>query len=136
MPVSIQGQIAVTDTRNHRIQLFSPDGVFINKFGSENCEQMLKHFDSPRGICFTPPGNIIVTDFNNHRLVIIDKHLTGAQFMGSEGSDEKRFVRPQGVVCDDQGHVIVADSRNHRVQVIITLKICWKFEKRAFAART
>lgn len=79
------GQIVVSDTRNHRIQIFMPDGVFVNKYGFEGAAAMWKHFDSPRGVCFTPTGSIIVSDFNNHRIIIIDSSLEQAQFLGSEG---------------------------------------------------
>ncbi|VEN37474.1 unnamed protein product [Callosobruchus maculatus] len=111
------GQIVVSDTRNHRIQLFTPEGTFINKFGFECTSTMWKHFDSPRGVCFTPKGNVIVTDFNNHRLVVVDNNFLQAQFLGQEGSSYKQFLRPQGVVCDDEGRIVVADSRNNRIQV-------------------
>lgn len=111
------GHIVVSDTRNHRVQLFAADGTYLNKYGFEGTATMWKHFDSPRGVCFTPNGNIIVTDFNNHRLVVIDSHFMQAQFLGQEGSNFKQFLRPQGIVCDDEGNIIVADSRNNRIQV-------------------
>jgi tripartite motif-containing protein 71 len=78
---------------------------------------MWKHFDSPRGVCWAPDNRVIVTDFNNHRLVVIEPDFSTARFLGGEGSQAKQFLRPQGVAVDDEGHIIVADSRNHRVQV-------------------
>lgn len=115
--VDSKGRIVVSDTRNHRIQLFSADGTFLNKYGYENTSAMWKHFDSPRGVCFGFNGMVIVTDFNNHRLVVIDSSFRNARFLGSEGSGAKEFLRPQGVAVDKEGHIIVADSRNHRIQV-------------------
>ena len=44
-------QILVSDTRNHRIQLFTPNGEYLAKYGFEGPHW--KHFDSPRGVCFT-----------------------------------------------------------------------------------
>lgn len=115
------GQIVVSDTRNHRIQLFSADGTFLNKYGFEGAATMWKHFDSPRGVCFTPTGSVIVSDFNNHRIIIIDSNLEQAQFLGAEGGGTKQFLRPQGIICDDEGRIIVADSRNNRIQVSATM---------------
>ncbi|XP_044740184.1 E3 ubiquitin-protein ligase TRIM71 isoform X2 [Chrysoperla carnea] len=112
-----QSQLVVADTRNHRIQLFGPDGTFLSKYGFEGASPMWKHFDSPRGVCFSPDGQIIVTDFNNHRLVVIDSGFIQARFLGSEGTGDRQFLRPQGVICDDDGNFIVADSRNNRIQV-------------------
>lgn len=110
-------QIVVSDTRNHRIQLFSSDGCYITKYGFEGSSQMWKHFDSPRGVAFTPQGGVIVTDFNNHRLVVVEPNFQNAQFLGQEGASFKQFLRPQGLICDDEGRIVVADSRNNRIQV-------------------
>ncbi|XP_046662538.1 E3 ubiquitin-protein ligase TRIM71 isoform X2 [Homalodisca vitripennis] len=115
--VDSTGRIVVSDTRNHRIQLFAADGTFLNKYGYENTTTMWKHFDSPRGVCFGYNGMVIVTDFNNHRLVVIDANFRNARFLGSEGHGAKEFLRPQGVAVDKNGQIIVADSRNHRIQV-------------------
>lgn len=111
------GQICVSDTRNHRIQLFTSDGVFLRKFGFEGTQHQWRSFDSPRGVCFDPYGHILVTDFNNHRVVIVDFTFTKGRYLGSEGSGQKQFLRPQGIVCDDQGRIIIADSRNNRIVV-------------------
>jgi len=56
---------------------------------------MWKHFDSPRGVAFTKDGRLIVTDFNNHRLVIIQPDMQSARYLGSEGSQTLQFLRPQ-----------------------------------------
>ena len=77
-------QILVSDTRNHRIQLFTPNGEYIAKYGFEGREW--KHFDSPRGVCFMPDGQIVVTDFNNHRLLVVNQELSCAQYLGKEVS--------------------------------------------------
>jgi NHL repeat len=36
----------------------------------------LKGLTTPRGICFTPNGDVIISDFENHRLLLIDATLT------------------------------------------------------------
>jgi tripartite motif-containing protein 71 len=115
--VNLEGRIIVSDTRNHRIQLFSANGNFLYKFGFENQSSMWKHFDSPRGVCFSHEGQVIVTDFNNHCLVVLSPELSNPHFLGREGSGPKEFTRPQGVCVDEDGHIIVADSRNNRIQV-------------------
>ncbi|KAF4522049.1 hypothetical protein B566_EDAN004031 [Ephemera danica] len=111
-----ESRIVVSDTRNHRVQLFDANGTYLCKYGFESAAGMWKHFDSPRGVCWAPDQRVIVTDFNNHRLVVIEPDFSSARFLGGEGSQVKQFLRPQGVAVDDEGHIIVADSRNHRVQ--------------------
>lgn len=111
------GWIVVSDTRNHRIQLFTADGSYIGKYGFENSSCMWKHFDSPRGVCFGPNSQIFITDFNNHRLVVLEKNCKNIRFLGTEGSGTKQFLRPQGVAVDHDGHIVIADSRNNRILV-------------------
>ncbi|XP_072942355.1 protein wech [Epargyreus clarus] len=127
--VNTLGNIVVTDTRNHRIQLFSSDGSFVTKFVFEgaNPAKMLKGPTTPRGVCFTISGNIIVSDFENHRLLMVDPTLTKVlHCVGREGSGIGELNRPSGIVTDDDGRIIVADSKNHRVLVFTSeLRILW-----------
>lgn len=76
--VNTKSQILVTDSRNHRIQMFSPDGHFISRFSFDglNHSRYLKGLTTPRGVAFTPQGNIIISDFENHRLILIDSSMT------------------------------------------------------------
>jgi tripartite motif-containing protein 71 len=115
--VNSEGQIIVSDTRNHRIQLFSANGNFITKFGYEPQSHNLKHFDSPRGVCFGHDGKVIVTDFNNHHIVVLDPFLSNPRYVGREGRGPEELTRPQGICIDEYGHIIVADSRNNRIQI-------------------
>lgn len=80
--VNSKGEMLVTDSRNHRIQLFNPDGHFISRFCFDgvNHSRSLKGLTTPRGVCFTPQGDIIVSDFENHRLLLIDSALTKVEF--------------------------------------------------------
>lgn len=118
--VNSRGEILVTDSRNHRIQLFNPDGHFISRFSFDgvNHNRILRGLTTPRGVCFTPEGNVIVSDFENHRLLLIDGGLNKIlSAKGHEGTGVQEFCRPSGICCDDDGRVIVADSKNQRVMV-------------------
>ncbi|EJD76381.1 B-box zinc finger family protein [Loa loa] len=112
-------QIAVSDTRNHRVQMFSPQGHFIRKFGFDNSLYNYKNLDSPRGVCFLHDGQLVITDFNNHRLVVMSSRGTvDMKMYGSEGDNEGSFCRPQGITTDNEEHILVCDSRNNRIQVL------------------
>lgn len=76
------GNILVTDTRNHRIQMFTSVGHFLTKYSFDNAyyEKHLKSHITPRGICFAPNGDILVTDFENHRIMKLDGNLTMVSF--------------------------------------------------------
>lgn len=72
--------ILVSDTRNRRIQLFTHFGQYI-----WHCGQPL---DSPRGVAFLSPDRYIVSDFNKHRLLIIDRNeSSGGNGTGGSGAD-------------------------------------------------
>uniref|UniRef100_A0A182IV79 B box-type domain-containing protein n=1 Tax=Anopheles atroparvus TaxID=41427 RepID=A0A182IV79_ANOAO len=132
--VNTKGEILVTDSRNHRIQLFSPDGLFISRYSFDgvNHSRYLKGLTTPRGACFTPQGDIIISDFENHRLLLIDATLSKVlAAKGHEGSAIHEFSRPSGICCDDDGRVIVADSKNQRVLIFTPqLEFLWAVEIR------
>lgn len=110
--------IVISDSRNHRLQMFSPEGVFLRKFGHETNPSMWKYFDSPRGIAFNPEGNVVCTDFNNHRILIIDIDFMNSRILNCENiRGQKPFLRPQGMAIDDDGNIVISDSRNNRIQV-------------------
>ena len=66
--VDQEGNIIVADSRNHRIQIFQPNGNFLCSFGSHG--HALGHLDRPSGICVTPDGLIVVVDFGNNRIQV------------------------------------------------------------------
>ncbi len=55
-----ENDIAVSDTRNHRVQVFTAAGQFLRKFGFDN-SLFFKHLDSPRGVCYLPDGQLLIT---------------------------------------------------------------------------
>ncbi|XP_021699441.1 protein wech isoform X1 [Aedes aegypti] len=132
--VNIKGEILVTDSRNHRIQLFNSEGQFISRFSFDgvNHSRYLKGLTTPRGACFTPQGDVIISDFENHRLLLIDATLTKVlAAKGHEGTAVHEFSRPSGICCDDDGRVIVADSKNQRVLIFSPqLEFLWAVEIR------
>ncbi|XP_058457272.1 protein wech isoform X2 [Malaya genurostris] len=132
--VNVKGEILVTDSRNHRIQLFNSEGQFISRFSFDgvNHSRYLKGLTTPRGACFTPQGDVIISDFENHRLLLIDSTLTKVlAAKGHEGSAVHEFSRPSGICCDDDGRVIVADSKNQRVLIFSPqLEFLWAVEIR------
>lgn len=77
--------------------------------------------DSPRGIAFTPSGELVVADLNNSRVV---KFGANGQFLLSFGKaaveagkgKPGEFTEPSGVSTDKDGNIYVADSWNGRIQ--------------------
>lgn len=105
-------QIVIADSKNFRIQMFDAHGTFLKYFNSflDNVsfkkigpciysKQNEENFTQPRGICFTPAGNILVTDFTFHRIIEIDSDLEQASYFGKQGAGPNEFKRPQVRHC-------------------------------------
>ncbi|CAG5094804.1 Oidioi.mRNA.OKI2018_I69.XSR.g13879.t1.cds [Oikopleura dioica] len=88
--VNLSGEIAVSDSRNWRVQLFTFLGDYIASFGYGNEPEHLKAsvftssrpLNYPRGIVFDKKGNLLVTDFNAHTVTIIDPEFKKSMQFG------------------------------------------------------
>ena len=60
------GNVYVTDTGNKRVQVFSPDGQFLDQWGGFGVEDGL--MDEPVGLAIDEEGNIYVADTWNQRV--------------------------------------------------------------------
>jgi DNA-binding beta-propeller fold protein YncE len=80
------GQIAVSDGGNRRIDVFALDGTFLHAFGKE----------------VNPSGGDLCTA------------TTGCR-QGIEGGAAGELGRPNGLAVDGDGNLVVADLTNHRI---------------------
>jgi predicted membrane-bound mannosyltransferase/DNA-binding beta-propeller fold protein YncE len=110
------GFLYVADTKNDRIQKFSPDGEFITAWSQS--------FLEPWDVGVASDGTIYVADTWNHRIQRLDADgslLTAWGVLGqyTEGGDvgQGTFYGPRGVAIGDNGWVYVADTGNKRIQV-------------------
>ncbi len=112
--IDSEGNLLVVDTDLNRIQKFSPDGVFIVKWGSQGLSE--GQFQYPRGIATDDYGNIYVADSTNNRIQKFD--LEGAFIIswGNRGTKDGEFNEPRGIATDKHGNVYVADTYNNRIQ--------------------
>jgi hypothetical protein len=60
------GDLAVTDTGNHRVEEFLPAGTYVAKFGGKGSGD--ESFEGPQGIAADPAGNLYVADSGNNRV--------------------------------------------------------------------
>src|SRR5215469_16715241 len=115
MAVTRAGNIWVTDTGNHRVQEFGPEGKYLQQFGTKaSGESKGTELLAPEGIAATPDGMLWVTDSAGNRI---------AEFRESVSSESERFVgnatgasfkEPSGLAVDSFGDVWVAEeAANH-----------------------
>jgi DNA-binding beta-propeller fold protein YncE/ABC-type Fe3+ transport system permease subunit len=106
----------VTDACNHRISVFKLDGTFVRNMGSVGSE--LGQFRYPYGLAEDTDGNLVVCEFGNNRVQLIDKETgKGLAIWGAAGRDEGQLAYPWGVAVDKRDRVVAVDAGNNRLQV-------------------
>jgi DNA-binding beta-propeller fold protein YncE len=112
--IAPDGIVVIADTWNHRIQQFTPEGVFIRAWGKQGSGH--GEFIKPAGLAIGADGAIYVSDTFNHR---IQQFTAEGQFVrswGTEGNGNDQLRYPFGLAVDHDGTVYVADMVNNRVQ--------------------
>ena len=105
------GHIYVADKCNHRIQIFSQTGDYLNQFGHQHLKNscgILIHLD-----------NIYVTDTDQHAIFLFKlPNLTMIKRVGKEGSGNEEFNEPRQLAISPNQHLYVADTYNNRLQIM------------------
>jgi len=109
-----EGDLFVVDQINARVQVFSPDGEYLDQFGSRGAG--FGQFVRPKDIEVDEEGFIYVTDnaFNNVQLFDADFSLL--TFIGEGGREPGHFHGASGVAVRGNQFAVV-DQLGHRVQV-------------------
>jgi predicted membrane-bound mannosyltransferase/streptogramin lyase len=121
--IAFDGTIFVADSRNHRIQQFSPDGLLLNTWGSFS--NVLEGdapggtFNEPWDVAVAEDGSFFVADTFNHR---IQKFSSSGKFIKmwgvfAQGDSPDSFWGPRGIALDQEGNLFVTDTGNKRVVV-------------------
>jgi predicted membrane-bound mannosyltransferase/DNA-binding beta-propeller fold protein YncE len=116
LAIAPDGSVYVTDTWNHRIEKFTPDGKFITAWGIFGQGETPDSFYGPRGLAVDAQGRVYVTDTGNKRVAVFDANGTFLTQFGSDGLDPGQFDEPVGITVDKNGTVYVADTWNQRIQ--------------------
>lgn len=114
--VASNGVIAVADTLNDRIQLFTSRGGFLRQFG--NSGQDAGKFSSPTGVCVSRNGQIVVADQQNNRLQVFSIEGVLCKVITAKKRIPGGLKNPTGVTVDEEGQLLVTDQQNHRVVVL------------------
>jgi len=115
MAVNERDEIAVTNTDNKKVQIFSSDGTHLRCFGGEGDQE--GEFNSPLGITFLNNENIAVADRYNQRVQICTKQGEYLSHFGGEGNLDHQLDNPWGLSVDSDGNIIVADLGNQLIKI-------------------
>ena len=108
--VNERDEIAVTDNKNHRVQVFSSDGTYLRSFGRKGDKQ--GELNWPAGIAFDKNSRSIVVDTNNHRVQLYNEQGEYLSQFSGEGNLDHQLRDPFGLSVDRNGNIIVADKGN------------------------
>ena len=105
------GNIYVADMQNHRIQMFSQTGDYLNQFTHQSLR-------SPCGILIHR-DNIYVTDWAYDAIFLFKlPDLTMIKRMGKGGSGNEEFSVPRQLAISPNQLLYVADRNNNRIQIL------------------
>lgn len=114
------GDVYVSDTWNHRIQVFSPTGAFLRSWGQATAHPNRPQpgeFYGPRGVAVAANGNVYVADTGNRRVQVFTPEGRFLFAFGGLGAAMGQLNEPSSLAFDHGGNLYVADYWNQRVQI-------------------
>lgn len=112
-----QGEIAVADYFNNRVEVFDEAGKFLFKFGKKGSAE--GQFLGPTGITYTRNNKMVVMDSRNFRVQMFDNNGHFLMSFGKKGSNQGEFGWAEGISVDENDNIIVTDTENNRVQIFL-----------------
>ncbi|XP_068679337.1 E3 ubiquitin-protein ligase TRIM71-like [Montipora foliosa] len=112
--VNDKDEIAVSETGNHRVHIFTSNGTHLRSFGKKGNQQ--GEFDWPAGIAFRD-NKIIVANANNHRIQLFSDEGHYFNQFGGKGSRDHQLQFPLGLSIDSDGNIMVADKLNKLIKI-------------------
>ena len=109
-------EMFISEVDWHSISVCSLSLDRLRSFGTHGCGE--GQLNSPRGLAIDSEGNILVADYNNHR---IQKFTPQGQFLQAVGSKGKRrldFKFPKAIAVNPITKKVYVVDANHRVQVL------------------
>ena len=122
--VNSSGNIFVSDTNNHRVQVFGPTGGLVKTLGVTGAPGSdMSHFNLPRGLDVASNGTLVVADgggafpsiISNHRVLVfknLDDGVADGQLgvTGQSANDSAHLNQPWDVSVNAGGRIAVADK--------------------------
>jgi len=125
------GNIFISDTRNHMIRKLAPNGDVTvvagnGERGYANGEALQAQFHDPHGLAIANDGTIYVAESQGNRIrkistsgMVSTVAGTGEKGFKDGPADEAMFDSPVGLVINENGNLLVSDLLNNRIRKII-----------------
>jgi len=111
--------IYVADTGNRRIQLYSSDGVYLDKIESDKSGKK-KIFSEPIAVVVDAQGNIFVADKGKNKLLVFSKDRKYLYSLGGKNKKYAPFKEIYDLAMDSDNNLYVlcgTENNRYRVQV-------------------
>ncbi|MEM7801951.1 MAG: NHL repeat-containing protein, partial [Chloroflexota bacterium] len=110
-------RLMITDTGNHRVQIFDTEGTFIQGYGGQGV--LPGEFFEPVGLGVGPNGSVIVADTWNGRLQELvsanDDLFAIAEFDVNAWDSSQSIENKPYVAVDNNGRIFITDPEGYRV---------------------
>ncbi len=121
----LDNRLVVADAYNHRIQVFTPAGKPVTRWGGPFGFGLRGSrpgwFRVATGVATDESGRVYVADFENHRVQVFDETGDLLAVFGSQGIDPGNFERPTDLDIGPDDRIYVVDFGNDRIQVFAPL---------------
>jgi DNA-binding beta-propeller fold protein YncE len=113
LSLDFEGRLYVAEAGAGRIAVFSPEGEFVSRMGSQGIGE--RRFLVPTDVCASRSFTLLVADSESDRAQVFD--LMG-NFAGYQPALEGELSRPWGLDLGFDNHLYIVDRDNHTVLVV------------------
>ncbi|MGH2536735.1 MAG: 6-bladed beta-propeller, partial [Candidatus Promineifilaceae bacterium] len=111
------GNLLVTDTGNHRLQLLDPNGNFLQAVGGPRPGSELGSFSEPVGLAAGPDGTAFVADTWNGRIQQLSADLSPLTSWPVDAWFGQSTINKPYLATDEAGRLYVTDPEGYRVLI-------------------
>ena len=116
MSFDSDGHVYIADSKNHRIQVFTPNGRFIRKFSKKGGDA--GELSSPACIAIDSDNDVVyIGEPLDHCISLFNVNGDYLKSFDTRGKGPGQSSCPQGLAVDKGGLVYVSDHGNNCLQL-------------------